>query len=275
MSNNLALPQLATAQQEKEATINDQSGGLDAALTEVVSVPIDDTNAATLTNDQFRRHFFFYLAPGSPPPDATVILAVPAIKRGAFKVRNNTAQTLIVTVAGQSLEAPAIAAGEAALLSCDGNDVQPEGSGDMGTLGNIGDVDLAGLQAGDMLRRNASNQWVAERTPYILSMFIPGVHGAGALMAQIVFDRDVAFAENLPGSEGYAQVTATAETVLDLQKNGSNVGTITFSDAGNTATFALAGGATFAAGDRLAIVNENPADATLADLSITLRGRRV
>jgi hypothetical protein len=28
MSNNLALPQLATAQQEKEATINDQSGKL-------------------------------------------------------------------------------------------------------------------------------------------------------------------------------------------------------------------------------------------------------
>jgi hypothetical protein len=116
---------------------------------------------------------------------------------------------------------------------------------------------------------------VAERTPFILSMFIPGTHGDGALMAQIVFDRDVAFAENFSGSEGYSQVTATAEAVLDLQKNGVNIGTITFSDAGNTATFALSGGATFAAGDRLAIVNDSPADATLADLSITLQGRRV
>jgi hypothetical protein len=116
---------------------------------------------------------------------------------------------------------------------------------------------------------------LAERTPFILSMFIPGVHGDGALMAQLVFDRDVAFAENFSGSEGYSQVTATAETVLDLQKNGSNVGTITFTDAGNTAAFALAGGATLAAGDRLAIVNQNPADGTLADLSITLQGRRV
>jgi hypothetical protein len=106
-------------------------------------------------------------------------------------------------------------------------------------------------------------------------MFIPGVHGDGALMAQIVLDRNVEFDENLPGSKGYSQVTATAETVLDLQKNGVNIGTIAFSDAGNTATFALSGGATFAAGDRLAIVNENPADATLADLSITLQGRRV
>ena len=275
MSNNLALPQLATAQQEKEATINDQSGGLDAALTEVLPLLVDDGNAVVLTSTQFRRHFFFDVGPGSPPLDATVTLEVPAIKRGAFKVRNHTVQTLIVAVDGQSLEAPAIAAGEAALLSCDGNDVQPEGSGDTGTLGDIGDVDLSGLQAGDMLRRNASNQWVAEPTPFILSMFIPGTHGDGALMAQLVFDRDVAFAENFSGSEGYSQVTATAETVLDLQKNGSNVGTITFSDAGNTATFALAGGASFAAGDRLAIVNDNPADATLADLSITLQGRRV
>jgi hypothetical protein len=275
MSNNLALPQLATAQQEKEATINDQSGGLDAALTEVLSLVVDDGNAIVLISTQFRRHFFFDIDPDTTPPDATVTLEVPAIKRGAFKVRNHTAQTLIVTVDGQSLEAPAIAAGEAALLSCDGNDVQPEGGGGAATLGDIGDVDLSGLQPGDMLRRNGSNQWVAERTPFILSMFIPGTHGDGALMAQIVFDRDVAFAENFSGSEGYSQVTATAEAVLDLQKNGVNIGTITFSDAGNTATFALSGGATFAAGDRLAIVNENPADATLADLSITLQGRRV
>jgi hypothetical protein len=274
MSNNLALPQLATAQQEKEATINDQSGGLDATLTEVLPLLVDDGNVLVLTSTQFRRHFFLYVGPDSPPPDAMVTLEVPAIKRGAFKVRNNTAQSVTVTVSGQSLTAPAIAAGEAALLSCDGTNVRAEGSGDTGTLGDIGDVVIAGLQAGDMLRRNASNQWVAERTPFILSMFIPGTHGDGALMAQLVLDRDVAFAENFSGSEGYSQVTATAETVLDLQKNGVSIGTITFSDAGNTASFALSGGATFAAGDRLAIVNENPADATLADLAITLSGRR-
>ena len=34
------------------------------------------------------------------------------------------------------------------------------------------------------------------------------------------------------------------------------------------------GAETFAAGDRLAIINEDPADATLADLSITFLGKR-
>jgi hypothetical protein len=50
----------------------------------------------------------------------------------------------------------------------------------------------------------------------------------------------------------------------------------TFGVGASTGTFATAGGCavTFAAGDRLAIVNEDPADATLADLSITFLGKR-
>ena len=278
MSNNLSLAQVAAAQNQKEVTINDQAGQLDAALTEDLVVLVDDGNAVTLTAEQFRRAFFFVITPDETPPDNAVTITVPAVPRGLFKVRNLTAQTVTVTVSGQSEEAPVIAAGEGALLSCDGSDVLPEGSGGGGgieALGDIGDVDASGVQQGDMLRRNGSNQWATEATPFVLSMFIPATHGSGALMAQIVFDRDVAFDADLPNSQGYAQVTATGSTVLDIQKNGANVGTITFTDAGNTASFALSGGASFAAGDRLALVNADPADATLADLSLTLRGRRV
>jgi hypothetical protein len=63
--------------------------------------------------------------------------------------------------------------------------------------------------------------------------------------------------------------------VLDVHRNGSPIGTITFGTGVSAGTFATAGGAeTFAAGDRLAIINEDPADATLADLSITFLGKR-
>jgi hypothetical protein len=89
-----------------------------------------------------------------------------------------------------------------------------------------------------------------------------------------VFDRAVSFPADLAASEGYSGVTATGSTGLDVQKNGVNIGTITFDNAGSTPTFALAGGISFAAGDRLSILNENPADATLADISLTLRGTR-
>jgi hypothetical protein len=64
-------------------------------------------------------------------------------------------------------------------------------------------------------------------------------------------------------------VSATAETVLDVHRNGSPIGTITFGIGASTGTFATPGGGaeTFAAGDRLAIINQDPADATLSDLS--------
>jgi hypothetical protein len=49
MSNNLNLSQVAAAQNQKEVTINDQAAELDAALTAVLTVAVDDTNAATLS----------------------------------------------------------------------------------------------------------------------------------------------------------------------------------------------------------------------------------
>jgi hypothetical protein len=278
MSNNLALSQVAAAQNQKEVTINDQAGQLDAALTARLALAIDSTNARTLSNTELRRHFFFDLAPdGGDAPNGAITLTAPSgISRGPFAVINDTGFDVTVEIAGQALLSPTIADGEAALLTSDGVDVRLAGGGAavIEGLGDIADVLLAGLAPGHMLRRNASNQWVNEETPYDLSMFLPGVYSAGALMAQIVFDRAVSFPVDFAGSAGYSGVTATAGTVLDVQKNGVNIGTITFDNLGNTATFSLAGGASFVAGDRLSILNENPADATLADLSITLRGAR-
>jgi hypothetical protein len=104
----------------------------------------------------------------------------------------------------------------------------------------------------------------------------PGTHANGALMAQVVLSRAVSFADDFAGARAYAGVSATAEAVLDVHRNGSPIGTITFGIGASTGAFATAGGGaeTFAAGDRLAIINENPADATLADLSITFLGKR-
>jgi hypothetical protein len=54
------------------------------------------------------------------------------------------------------------------------------------------------------------------------------------------------------------------------------LGPITFGTGASTGAFATAGGGveTFAAGDRLAIINQDPSDATLANLSITFLGKR-
>jgi hypothetical protein len=52
VSNNLALSQVAAAQNQKEVTINDQAGELDAAISEVDAFLVDDGNALTLTDEQ-------------------------------------------------------------------------------------------------------------------------------------------------------------------------------------------------------------------------------
>jgi hypothetical protein len=278
MSNNLDLAQVAPSQNNKETTINDQAGQLDAALTARLALAVTSTNARALTSTELRRYFFFDLDPdGGDPPDGAITLSVPVgISRGPFAVINDTGFDVTVEITGQALTPPVVADGEAALLTSDGVNVRLAGGGAavVAALGDITDVVLAGLAQGHMLRRNGANQWVNEETPYDLSFFLPGTYSGGALMAQVVLDRAVTFPDGLFGAQGYAGVTATASTVLDLQKNGSNIGTITFTNAGNTAAFAMSGAISFTPGDRLGIVNEDPADATLADVSITLKGKR-
>jgi hypothetical protein len=275
MSNNLDLSQIAASQANKHVTANDQAGELDAALTAKLALAIDSTNARTLTDTELRRYFFFDLDPdGGDPPDAAITLSVPSgISRGPFAVINDTGFDVTVEITGQALMPPAIADGEAALLTSDGTNVRQAGTV-IAVLGDIADVVFVGLAQGHMLRRNGANQWVNEETPYDLSFFLPGTYSSGALMAQVVLDRAVTFPDGLTDAQGYAGVSASATTVLDLQKNGVNIGTITFTGAGSTAAFAMSGALSFAAGDRLSIVNEDPADATLADVSLTLKGKR-
>ena len=77
MTNNLDLSQVAAGQNQKEVTINDQAGQLDAALTANLALGIDSSNAYTLTDSELRRHFFFDLDPdGGDAPDAAITLTV-------------------------------------------------------------------------------------------------------------------------------------------------------------------------------------------------------
>jgi hypothetical protein len=126
-------------------------------------------------------------------------------------------------------------------------------AGLVAAINDIGDVVITAAASGQMLRFNGSS-WVNEDSPYDVGMFIPGTQSNGALMAQVVLTRAVSLADDFAGARAYAGVSATAATVLDVHRNGSPIGTITFGTGASTGTFATAGGGaeTFAAGDRLA-----------------------
>jgi hypothetical protein len=242
MSNNLGLAQIAPAQSAKYATSNTADGQIDAALTEVLAVEVDNTNAATLTDEQFRRHFFVDIDPDTTPPDAAVTISVPAIKRGLFAVRNNTAQSVTVTITGQSLSAPTIAAGAAALLSCDGSDVRAEGSGD-----------------------NAAS------SPYDFGFVKAATPTSSEVIGKVVVPRAMTLPANFSGAFGHVDTNPTATFDIDVTDDGSSIGTISiatdgtfiFTTAGNTAKSVTAGSV-------IRFVAPASTDASVAGIAATL-----
>jgi hypothetical protein len=96
-------------------------------------VEVDDTNVATVLIQDFQRHAFFDVVDAATPPDAAITVAVTAIKRGLFVVRNETAQLVTVEITGQPATSPTIDAGVAGLLICDGVNVVLAGTSTVGS----------------------------------------------------------------------------------------------------------------------------------------------
>jgi len=90
-----------------------------------------------------------------------------------------------------------VGAGAVLILYCDGTNVI-QLAGLVATIDDIGDVVITAAASGQMLRFNGAS-WVNEDSPYDVGMFIPGTHGNGALMAQVVLTRAVSFADDFAG----------------------------------------------------------------------------
>lgn len=124
MSDNLSLTQLSTSQANKETTINDKDGELDAAITEVLAVLVDNTNAATVTQAQLQRAFILDITEDSPAPTAAITITIDtAFERGCFGVRNSTAQDVTVEITSQTGDVPQVEAGDTLLVMLDGTEV--------------------------------------------------------------------------------------------------------------------------------------------------------
>jgi len=106
--------------------------------------------------------------------------------------------------------------------------------------------------------------------PYDLAAYYEGVPGDAQVLFKFEIIRDCYLLSGLPISRVTAGVAATGAVSLDIKKNGSNIGTIDFAAAGTVATFTFATSTNFNAADDIEIVNAGTADATLADLAITL-----
>ncbi len=72
------------------------------------------------------------------------------------------------------------------------------------------------------------------------------------------------------GSQGKAGAASTGNVTFDLLKNGVSFGTVRF-NVSATASFTIASATSFAIGDVLKLVAPATADATLADVAISLK----
>ncbi len=108
---------------------------------------------------------------------------------------------------------------------------------------------------------------------YPLVVFVPGVMTNGQLVFQYIADENIRIPSGASGSVAKAGVASTGNVNLDIKKNGSDSGDITF-NVSATGSFTVGSNIDLVSGDLLQITGPVTADATLADVSINIRAQR-
>lgn len=107
---------------------------------------------------------------------------------------------------------------------------------------------------------------------YDIAGFFGGSPTASQLMLQFVAATAFTLPASLTNSQLYAVTDPAADWDVDIQKNGSSVGTLSIAGGANTGTFSFASETSFTAGDRLTLVAPSSVDADVADISWNLKG---
>jgi hypothetical protein len=102
-----------------------------------------------------------------------------------------------------------------------------------------------------------------------LGVFAIGVLDNAQTLLLYAFAKASSLPANMTGSVALAQAAATGSSVLALYKNGVSFGTCTFAASATTGTFSTSA-VSFSPNDVLMIVGPQTADATLANLILTL-----
>lgn len=140
-------------------------------------------------------------------------------------------------------------------------------SGTIGASTELSDFNQTGVATGDMLRWDGTD-WVNEQPTYDIIMYkTSGVPTSSEVLLEFALTRDVIIPASMTNSYFQADVAATAQTDIDVQKNSVSAGTIRFAAAGTVATFIAASPITLTSGDLLTLVAPASADATLAKIS--------
>jgi hypothetical protein len=241
-TTNLQITLIEQSQSQKEVTANEAFIVIDKAI--AGRLALTSTGGTTTLTDAQAANAVLDVT-GALTSDATVV--VPA-RSHIFTVRNDTSGAQALTVKTASGTGITVPAGAVQTLYCDGTNVY-----------------MVGAAAAPPVTT----------APYDIGMFFPGKPADGALLFRVPLAREVTFADNFAGSQAKSLTASSVTAVFNVQRNGTTIGTITFS-ASAVGVFATTGTASevFAAGDILSVIAPTPQDVTLANIGITFSGTR-
>ena len=140
-------------------TSNDADEEIDLYISDNLTVPVDNTNAAAIANSaaayDWTRNGLFVLADGAPPPTGPITITVPAVKRARVTFKNATAFDATIAISGQSETPDSVAAGTSAVFASDGANIRIAGS--QGTTEFTGLTDTPANYAGSAAKALAVN----------------------------------------------------------------------------------------------------------------------
>ena len=94
------------------------------------------------------------------------------------------------------------------------------------------------------------------------------------VLMTIITEENISFPINFNKSRGYCKILPTSDAVFKIQKNYTDIGTVTFIPSSNYGVFAVSNQTLFTTNDILTIIAPETQDLTLAGLAITLSGTR-
>jgi hypothetical protein len=233
---NLLITHLAAAQAKKEITVNEAMDALDQATQGHAVVDVSTVASVVVGLDTYLNNFCLRVA-GST--GAAVVVTLPPSNR-FFALDNGSDGTITAGIAG-----------------------------------GTGSVVLTPGQIKAMVAQDTRLTELTAGTapPFSAMLYVAGAPTAGEVVARLAMPYGVSFASAFAGSVARTVTAATASAAFNVTKNGSGIGSISFAAASTAGTFAGAAGS-FVLGDVLGVTAPASADATLADVSITLLGTR-
>lgn len=245
----LDIVEATASQVNKVATINLMVTDLESAMNDVATDTSTGTtdvdySIATGTPATFFENFIFRLTgtktgAASLITPATTPVGLVATKR-FFCVENETSQDITVECETAGTQVT-LATGLNGLFYQEGVNI----------------IQVAAAEA-------------AAAVPYDLALFQPTVPITDQIIAEFKIPRAITIADDFALSQGYTGVNPTATFVIDIQKNGTDVGDVSFTTGGVPTFTTDATTISLAAGDRLSFVAPTTVDATAANIAITI-----